>query len=130
MFSFHNDNQNKQDGKILCVCISGSVPSEYHHKINIKHCDFVSDIVWDEESLCATVFQLDVKAINFLANSKQWFDIQGIMLVADAGSEDPNLSLVNATRVDPIKYLSLFEESPNRSDESGVDDGNNQFSEE
>lgn len=130
MFSFHKNEQNGQDGKILCVCISGSVPAEYHHKINIKHCDFVSDIVWDEESLCATVFQLDVNAINFLANNKQWFDIQGIMLVADAGSDDPNLSLVNATRVDPIKYLSLFEEEPTHSKGSGDDDGHDNFSEE
>lgn len=131
MFQFHDQEQLPDNGNILTITLGGAIATEYHQKIELKHCDFASDIVWGEENLCATVHSMKLDLALFLIKHKHMFNVEGIIIVASKESGVNEIGLLAGKHMEPLEYVTLLSGSETQSNDSGeVKDGDDTSAED
>lgn len=130
MFTFHHEKVEDLDGPVLVITLDGGIHSDYHSRLNLKHCNLLSQLDWgDEETLCATVYILNLTTAQHLIKFKEMFGLSEILVCADAEANVPELSLLDARRLTPLEYLAILEgesqssdKEPDGESDDGVDD--------
>lgn len=128
MFTFHDDKVEDLDGPVLVITLDGGIHSDYHNRLNLKHCNSLSQLDWgSEETLCATVYVLNLDMAQHLIKFAELFGISEILVCADAEANVPELSLLSARRLTPLEYLAVLDgdskSSDDKPDEEIDDDG-------
>lgn len=128
MFDFHQEVNSSSDGFVLCISLPQAIHSEFASKLQLEHCDFASDIVWREETLCATVFVMKLQLAQFLIKHKQMFNISEVIVVSSKDTNVSEISLLDGRHMDPLEYIALgSEEKDSVINEEIARDGNNDF---
>lgn len=122
MFQFEKEkglNDDDLEGRVIFISLPDAIEPEWLERVNQKHCNVLADInLQDTKILCATVFVMDSQLGQFLINHKTIIGLDKVVVVANEKSH-PQLSLLDANRVTPLEYVSLFveEEAPLSSDD-------------
>lgn len=118
MFQFEEEKDLDNDdleGKVIFISLPDAIESEWLEKVNQQHCNVLADInLQDTKILCATVFVMDVQLGQFIINNKTIIGLDKVVVVANEKSH-PQLSLLDANRVTPLEYVSLFVEDEAKS---------------
>lgn len=131
MFSFHEQKEVTADGNILTITLSGAIAAEFHQKLDIKHCNFASDIVWGDENLCATVHSMSVDLALFVIRNKGRFNVDEVVVVSSKEMGVNEIGLLDGKHMEPLEYVTLLGGSEHQSsDAEGSNSGDNDFSEE
>lgn len=131
MFTFHEEKEFNKDGNILTLTLSGAIATEYQQKLDIKHCNFASDIVWGDENLCATVHSMSTSLALFLIKNRDRFNVDEVVIVSNKEMEVNEVSLLDGKYMDPLEYMTLLTGSENQtSTAEEPSSGDNDFSEE
>jgi hypothetical protein len=131
MFTFHDNETDLPEGNILAVTLQGAIASEYHSKVELKHCDFASDIIWGEENLCATVHSMKLDLALFIITNKAQFNVNSIIVVASKDSGVSEISLLKGKHIEPLEYIALLTEGETQSTDTGESqDGDNDSAED
>ena len=111
MFTFHDKPVEGIDGLVLVITLDGGIHSDYHNRLNLQHCNSLSQIHWgNEETLCATVHIVSLEIAQHLIKFHKLFGLSEIIVCADADADVPELSLLDARRISPLEYLALLED--------------------
>lgn len=131
MFTFHEKEDKAGTGMVLSLTIAGAIQSDYHAKLNMKHCTFASDIVWAEETLCATVHIMSISLAQFLIKHREMFNVSHVIVVTSPDSGVPEVSLLDGQHMDPLEFLALLSgEETQSSDGGGTGDGDDNLTED
>lgn len=108
MLPIYDKSQASSEGLVLSITLSGAVSTLYHDQLNMIHCNFVSSINWNDKNLCAAVHILPLDIAQFILSNKDKFNLDDVLVVADADTSVFEIELLDGNRVDPLEFLSLF----------------------
>ena len=124
MFDFHDTDESAKGDLVLTLTLPNGIPSEYQSKIDVQHCTFASDIIWSDESLCATVHSVPLNLALFLIKHKVMFNVSEVIIVEAKESGVAEFSLLDGKHIDPLEYIALLSGEKNQtSAEEEVESG-------